>query len=99
MYFTKILSATQKNLKTLALCFGIYLFAGLIVFSYIPCAQAQMNMSKDAKAMQSKGQKLNARAKERTQAAIKRMHRILKDKRQGKRGFESDFATIPGPKL
>ena len=99
MYFNKISTAMGKTLKTLALCLGIYFFAGLIVFSYTPNATAQMSMSKDAKSLQAKGKTLNAKAKQRTKAAVERMQRILKDRRQGKRGFEKDFATIPGPNL
>ncbi len=98
MYFTKTSAAAKKAIKPLALCLTICLFAGLMIFSYIPTAQAEISMSKDPKSMQAKGQKLNAKSKTRTRAAVERMKRILKEKREGKRGFDKDFATIPGPK-
>ncbi len=98
MCFTKTSGAAKKIIKPLALCFAICFFAGLMVFSYLPTAKAEITMSKDPKSMQAKGQTLNAKSKTRTRAAVERMKRILKEKREGKRGFDKDFATIPGPK-
>ena len=61
-------------------------------------SEAQAQMSKDESAMRAKSDKLNAEARARTRAATERMHRILQEKRQGKRGFPDDFNTVPGDK-
>ncbi len=96
MNFKIILNPFTKFLKPLVLCLGLCFLVGLFVFSYTATATAQITMSNDAKAMQAKSVKLNAKAQTRTTAAIERMKRILREKRQGKRGFTQDFNTVPG---
>lgn len=67
-------------------------------FSIVPCGSspACAQLSRGQSAMQAKSKELQKKSHARTMAAIKRMHRILNEKRQGKYGFPADFNTVPG---
>lgn len=58
-----------------------------------PVAHAEM--SKSYNEMIAKSKRLHKKSSLRTKAAIKRMQRIIKEKRQGKYGFSKDFNTVP----
>ena len=62
----------------------------------LSCAYAQISSSQSE--MLKKSKELQREAKERTMAAVKRMQKILKEKRRGKKGFSADFNTVPGDK-
>ena len=60
------------------------------------CAYAQMSSNQSE--MLKKSKELQEKAHARTIAAVKRMHKIIKEKRRGKKGFSADFNTVPGDK-